>query len=92
LQITIPNEIKDKINFFQHNLLTSPPLKKFDLIMCRNVLIYMNKEARELVFKNLELAIKPMGWLVMGSADPKPPKPWKMFSINNSIFWQYQNS
>ena len=60
--------------------------------MCRNVLIYMNKEARELVFKNLELAIKPMGWLVMGSADPKPPKPWKMFSINNSIFWQYQNS
>ena len=54
--------------------------------MCRNVLIYMNKEARELVFKNLELAIKPMGWLVMGGADPKPPKPWKMFSINNSIF------
>ena len=30
-------------------------------------------------------------WLVMGGADPKPPKPWKMFSINNSIFWQYQN-
>ena len=91
LQIIIPNKIKDKINFFQHNLLTSPPLKELDLIMCRNVLIYMNKEARELVFKNLELAIKPMGWLVMGGADPKPPKPWKMFSINNSIFWQYQN-
>ena len=66
-------------------------LNKFDLIMCRNVLIYMNKEARELVFKNLEGAIRSKGWLVMGSADPKPPKPWKMFSINNSIFWQYQN-
>ena len=91
LLISIPKNIKDTIHFFQHNLLTPPPLEKFDLIMCRNVLIYMNKEARELVFKNLERAIRAKGWLVMGSADPKPPKPWKMFSINNSIFWQYQN-
>ena len=66
-----------------------PPKLKFDFIMCRNVLIYMNKEARLRVFENLEKVINPMGWLVMGSADPKPPKPWKMHVISNAIFWQF---
>jgi len=49
----------------------------------------MNKEARLRVFENLEKVINPMGWLVMGSADPKPPKPWKMHVISNAIFWQF---
>ena len=92
LELKMPTLIKDKISFNQHNLLTPPHKIEFDLIMCRNVLIYMNEEARHKVFKNLSHAIKPMGWLVMGSADPKPPKPWKMFSVKNGIFWQYQKN
>ena len=38
---------------------------------------------------NLEKVINPMGWLAMGSADPKPPRPWKMHVISNAIFWQF---
>ena len=89
LNIKIPNVVKNQIYFSQHNLLDEPPKLKFDFIMCRNVLIYMNKEARLRVFENLEKVINPMGWLVMGSADPKPPKPWKMHVISNAIFWQF---
>ena len=89
LKIQIPNLVKRQINFYQHNLLDEPPTIKFDFIMCRNVLIYMNNESRIRIFKNLQKAIKPMGWLAMGSADPKPPKLWKMHMINNTIFWQF---
>lgn len=51
----VSKKIKDKIRFEQFNLVqqTYPHLLEFDLIFCRNVLIYFNKETIGLVAENL---------------------------------------
>ena len=89
--IEIDKNLKSRVSFFTHNLLMEFPKKDFDLILCRNVLIYMNKDARDKVFRNIENSLKPGGWLLMGSADPRPSSShWKMYTFNDQIFWKYK--
>ncbi len=41
----------------------------FDIILCRNVLIYFNQEAKRKAADNLEKKLKPGGYLLLGHAD-----------------------
>ena len=41
----------------------------FDLILCRNVLIYFSRELQKKVFCKLYTALDRGGWLILGSAD-----------------------
>jgi two-component system CheB/CheR fusion protein len=55
--------------FSQHNLLTDPPLKEIDLMLCRNVLIYFNPEYWKRVLTSLGSALSSRGLLVLGKAE-----------------------
>ncbi len=61
------------VRFERHNLARDPipPAgeERFDLIVCRNVLIYLDGETVERVIGALELALRPGGMLILGSAD-----------------------
>jgi len=58
------------VRFAQHNLVTdSPPGERFELILCRNVLIYFDPPTVERVVRTLEGALAPDGMLVLGAAD-----------------------
>jgi chemotaxis protein methyltransferase CheR len=61
------------VRFRRHNLARdpSPPAgeKPFDLIACRNVLIYFDNATVERVIDSLERALRPGGTLVLGAAD-----------------------
>ena len=48
-----------------------PPLGEtaFDLIICRNVLIYFDGETADRVIDGLRSALRPEGTLILGSAD-----------------------
>ncbi|NLM26014.1 MAG: protein-glutamate O-methyltransferase CheR [Firmicutes bacterium] len=66
-------ELKDLVRkhviFKQHNLLTDPFPKGYDLILCRNVFIYFTAEVqRELTEKFVE-SLNPGGYFVVGSAE-----------------------
>jgi chemotaxis methyl-accepting protein methylase len=41
----------------------------FDIVLCRNVLIYLNREVQEQVFLKLHHALAPGGYLVLGEAE-----------------------
>jgi chemotaxis protein methyltransferase CheR len=62
------------LRFRRANLLdgldAEPP---FDVVMCRNVLIYMTDEARERVLRHLLAALRPRGLLALGPSDRPPP-------------------
>jgi chemotaxis protein methyltransferase CheR len=63
--------------FVRHNLLDSPPEgpNAFDLVVCRNVLIYFDERALDVACKNLALACAPGGVLLFGTLDvPEVPK------------------
>ena len=62
-------EYKTMVELRQHNLLTPPPSKGFDLIMCRNVVIYFTDEAKAQLYKNLVNALRPGGVLFVGGTE-----------------------
>jgi chemotaxis protein methyltransferase CheR len=67
------DELRSLVRFERHNLVTgaSPPPgeSSFDLVVCRNVLIYFEPKAVETVLESLEAALRPDAELILGAAD-----------------------
>ncbi len=69
-QWQIKDEIKAMVSFSSLNLLESWKFNApFDLIFCRNVLIYFDKEIKNTVLKKLYNVLAPNGFLVLGSSE-----------------------
>jgi chemotaxis protein methyltransferase CheR len=62
-------EIRSKVKFKVQNLLTDTFDKNFDLIMCRNVVIYFSDEAKFGLNKKFSAALKPEGILFIGGTE-----------------------
>jgi chemotaxis protein methyltransferase CheR len=68
----VRDELRTGVEFHQHNLLDPLPeqLGPFDVIFCRNLLIYFTPAAVEQAVDRLVAALAPGGLLVTGVADP----------------------
>ncbi|CAN5407159.1 hypothetical protein BH10CHL1_BH10CHL1_01080 [soil metagenome] len=66
-------ELREIILFAVHNLLKDPPFSKLDLISCRNLLIYFNREAQEKTFELFHYALAGApaepGYLFLGTSE-----------------------
>jgi chemotaxis protein methyltransferase CheR len=62
---TVNDSIKQLVTFEQADII-SYQVAKLDLITCRNVLIYYDKPAQELIFKKFHKSLVPDGYLVIG--------------------------
>lgn len=65
----ISDEIKQMVNFKQHNLLRDPFGTDFDLILCRNVVIYFTEETKDKLYKKFAEALRPGGVIFIGSTE-----------------------
>ena len=61
--------IRDMCVFAVHDVVQDPPFSKIDLVSFRNVLIYMERPLQERVFQVLHYALKPRGFLILGTAE-----------------------
>ena len=52
-----------------HNLLTAPPTQGFDLILCRNVVIYFTDDAKAVLYDHLVNSLRPGGILFVGGTE-----------------------
>ncbi|MCR5030916.1 MAG: protein-glutamate O-methyltransferase CheR [Selenomonadaceae bacterium] len=68
-RFAIKNEIKQCVEFKRHNLLKDPFEKGFDLILCRNVVIYFTEEAKDKLYRNFFASLKPGGILFVGATE-----------------------
>lgn len=50
-------------------ILDAAPPTKFDLITCRNLLIYLDRDAQDLIFKKFHAALEPHGILMLGKVE-----------------------
>lgn len=67
---TVIAALKQSIIFKPFNLVSSHySLGRFDIIFCRNVLIYFNDETKKLIYKNLHRSLSQDGYLFIGSAE-----------------------
>lgn len=63
-------ELVQKIAFRQHNLVGDIlPAGRFDVVLCRNVLIYLSPERRRQVFDMIAQVIRPGGYLILGAGE-----------------------
>lgn len=61
--------LRDRILFASHNLLRDPPFSRLDLISCRNLLIYLNRDIQVKLLQTFHFALKPGGYLFLGSSE-----------------------
>ena len=65
----VNDELRDTIIFSLHNVLRDPPFAKLDLITCRNLLIYLDRDLQKHVIKLFHYALNPGGYLFLGSSE-----------------------
>lgn len=66
----IRDHVRHITRFQQHNVLTEPPARqRFDLILCRNVLLYFDRPTRELAFDRLSSGLARDGFLMLGAGE-----------------------
>ncbi|MGZ8366854.1 MAG: CheR family methyltransferase [Nitrospira sp.] len=65
----VTKEIRDLVVFATHNVLTDAPFTKLDLLVCRNLLIYLEAEAQRKLFPLFHYALNPNGILFLGSSE-----------------------
>ncbi|MDQ0244244.1 chemotaxis protein methyltransferase CheR [Bacillus fengqiuensis] len=65
----IHDDIKRTVTFRKHNLLADSFDRDFDLIVCRNVLIYFTEEAKHLLYQKFSQALASKGVFFVGSTE-----------------------
>lgn len=62
--------IRSRVSFRECNLMQSyAMLGKFDVIFCRNVLIYFSAESKADILKRMAAALNPRGFLLLGASE-----------------------
>ena len=65
----VKKELREHMLFAHHNVLSDPPFSRLDLICCRNLLIYLDREAQIEILKMFHFALRPGGVLFLGSSE-----------------------
>jgi chemotaxis methyl-accepting protein methylase len=81
--------LKRRVRFVKENLLDEPKQRFFDLVVCRNVLIYFSRPSHDKVVLNLHKALRPEGYLVLGRTESLVGAPRRAFDLvdaENRIF------
>ncbi len=65
----VRKELRDLVVFAPHNILSDPPFSRLDLISCRNLLIYLDRDVQRDVIQLFHYALNCDGVLLLGSAE-----------------------
>jgi len=66
----IAPEIRAMVHYRPHNLLAEfAALGRFDIVFCRNVLIYFDQDTKSSVLNRIARQLEPDGYLVLGAAE-----------------------
>lgn len=65
----IIDDIKSRVTFKRHDLILDKYETNFDLIVCRNVVIYFTQETKNQIYRKFYEALKPGGLLFVGATE-----------------------
>jgi len=92
-QYEILRQIRSMVVFAYQNLVTDPPFSRIDLVSCRNLLIYLQPAVQNRIFSIFQFALKPGGFLFLGSSESLGEKAadftvenskWKIYSFRGT--------
>jgi two-component system, chemotaxis family, CheB/CheR fusion protein len=84
----VRQELRDVILFSLHDLLKDPPFSHVDMVTCRNLLIYLDRELQEQVINTFHYALNPGGYLFLGPAEAaeSPPGLFRTIDRHTRIY------
>ena len=68
-QFQIDERFKRQVRFQRHNLLDATSVGAWDVVLCRNVLIYLSRERARSVVERLADSLTPGGYLLLGASE-----------------------
>ena len=94
-QAIIRDQYKSHIEFKYHNLVSDSSQEKFDIIFCRNVMLYFDDPLKLAVIERLKHDLKDNGFIILGYYDVLPSKAdqhLKPYSKTVQVFQARSNS
>ena len=88
---TVKQALRSRVEFRQLNLLDSYSiLGKFDIVFCRNVLIYFSADVKKDILRRIHATLRPGGYLVLGASEALNglPELYRMVQCNPGIVYQ----
>ncbi len=81
-------DIREFCVFSAHNPIKDPPFSKLDLIVCRNVLIYLQPAAQDRLMSVFQYALRPGGYLFLGASESlaRQNKTFSIVDLKHRIF------
>jgi chemotaxis protein methyltransferase CheR len=91
-KVRIVSELRNKISFQKFNLLSSSfdHLGKFDIIFCRNVVIYFERDIQYKLFKQFCQRLNPNGYLFLGHSESITGFTLPLKQIKPTIFTKFE--
>lgn len=86
----VGKEIREMVTFAQQNAIMDPPFTKLDILICRNLLIYLSTELQKKLLPLFHYCLNPGGLLFLGSAETIGPQ-IDLFTathIGTKLFWR----
>jgi len=83
----LSDDIKKRVTFKKHDLLKDRYEDGFDLILCRNVVIYFTNEAKDRIYKNFRMSLNEHGILFVGGAESILNAKELGFRVSRSFFY-----
>ncbi len=68
-ELVFDPRLLENVRFLKHNLVSDEPFSRFELILCRNVLIYFTPELQDRVIRKFIRALVPGGVLMIGTKE-----------------------
>lgn len=65
----VRREVREAVVFAPHILLRDPPFSRLDLVVCRNLMIYLQRDVQQDVLGLFHYALNPGGLLLVGTAE-----------------------
>ncbi|WP_283409078.1 chemotaxis protein CheB [Anoxynatronum buryatiense] len=65
----VKENLRKTVVFATHNLLKDPPFSRLDLMVCRNLFIYLKPEMQQKILNMFYYSLKPGGFLFMGNSE-----------------------
>jgi chemotaxis protein methyltransferase CheR len=92
-------EIRNVVSLSAYDILTphtfAPPesvFGSFDMVLCRNLLIYFNLECQDAIMEKLFRTLRPAGYLILGEAEAPSPAYRKSFNRVDGCCHVYQKA
>ncbi|MBU4262034.1 MAG: PAS domain-containing protein [Proteobacteria bacterium] len=89
----VGKEIRAMVTFATHNVTCDPPFTKLDILICRNLLIYLRPELQKKLLPLFSYSLNPGGVLFLGSAETVGTATDTLvpFNIKSRLFRRYES-